>query len=386
MLSTGLEILGVVTLLAETLFLAVLAGYVGQAYQVGMFQRTAIDYLFTATSAALRRAPRERTVEELHRYGELARLRAQIRRDGSSCRTCDLAIASIGGEPDDQSAVGELASRRRALHREALGRLQARVDGAGEEEVLELGVRWLRAEQRHLAWSGVREIGPGVGRAFFDRAVRAVPAAALAITGLTLFGWLLLGSRQLRPVGLEYAIVHAPQLGVELGPVAGIGWVLIGMHRRALRPALDAMSDREALRFRRLLVASFALAAATYVSLYFGWPEDLERWSLRQARAIRGPWSFVIVVPMANVFCVWWLRRAWGIWRAEGRIVRSQRVEHLGSAVFAGGILFVFDVLGPLALIPAGHDRLRLGSAFVAVALFTVASLLAGWSRRIRGP
>ena len=382
MLTAALEVLGAVALFANTLLAAVLLGYVAQAYQVGMFRRTAVNYLFTAATAGLRGAPRERTMEEVGRYEQLRLLRAQIAGERSSCLACDQAIGSIVGDPGDDDALGDLASRRRQLHREALGRLEALARGADPDTILDRGGQWFAAETRRLAWRAVREIGPGAGRAFLVRARRAVPDAILIIGVLTLIAWPLVASRPLRQVTLGDVIDHAPTLGAGLGLVAGTGYVLISMHRGALRSVLEAMSEREAVCFRRLFLGSFVLAAATFVGYYFGWPQDLESWLLGEARAVHGAWSMAIVAPVVNVVCLRWLRNAWMIWRAAGVIVRWQRIEYLGSAAFAAGILFALDVLVPLALIQAGPG-IRLASASVAVLLFAVASVLAMWSRRV---
>ncbi|HEU0316481.1 MAG TPA: hypothetical protein VFR49_04075 [Solirubrobacteraceae bacterium] len=383
MLTAALEVLGVVALSANTVLAAVLVGYVAQAYQVGMFRRTAVDYLFAVTTSGLRSAPRERTVEEVGRYEQLRLLRAQIAGERPSCRTCNQAIASLLGDPGDDDVPAELAARRRELHREALGRLEALARGADADTILEHGRQWFAAETRRLAWRAVREIGPRAGRAFLARARRVIPDAALITGVLTLIAWPLVAARPLRQVTLGDVIDHAPTLGAGLGLVGGTGYVLVSMHRGALRSVLEAMSEREAVCFRRLFLAAVVLAAATFTGYYFGWPQDAESWLLRQARAVHGSWSFAIVAPVANVLCLRWIRNAWTIWRAAGIIVKWQRIEYLGSALFAMAILSAVDVLPPLRLARAGPG-FRSVYASVAVVLFTSAGVLAMWSRRVR--
>ncbi len=363
----------------------VVVSYVLLAYQVGTFHRNAVAALFDAVNRAIAGESREWTVEEVRRYADLKQLHRRLMAERSDPRLSDRAITNLLGCADDERELTVLERRRDELHAEALQRILDRARGADAATILRRGQRWLLGETIRLAWLAVREIGPRVWETFAERALRVLPRAALVMAGAVFVAWPVAALLQRGSARSGDALALAPELGAGAGLLVGIGYVLIGMHRGALSPALDAMPAGAARRSRRIVLAGFALAALMFLAAYRGWIETTQRWTAAQVPQIPREAGFVIVLIGANWLFGSVMRQAWTVWRARGVIVAWQRVESLGAVIFAASMLLVFDGLGPLLLAEVRGDALISLFAYVVFSLFVASialSYVAKWMRR----
>jgi hypothetical protein len=379
-LITSLQVVGAVMLFTVgSLAFVVGMGFAG-AYQTG-FRREAVEWLFEAVRQALASEGRPRTLRELELHMRLTRALEQELARPLDATAGDRAVASLLGKQVDPVELGRIAARRSELQAEALERIRVRGRAEDAGTILRLGDVWLRREASRLAWIAVRELGPAVLRDFLAEARVAAEKAVFLIVLSVAMLWAGAGVAATRLLPFTAADVFAfLALSVTVGaPLIGSGYVLLRMLRRAIAPLGDATPEGLNVASARVLLLSAALTVVVFLAAYLGWFAETQ-----QALAKLTPprlshrLAFALALPPVNAGYLWAARRAGRVWGARGIVVRSQRIQVVGAAVFATGLVFFFDAVGLLTIFGQAGEPVLTWTSFVSVSLFVFAAALDG--------
>jgi hypothetical protein len=313
-------------------------GFAG-AYQTG-FRREAVEWLFEAVRQALASEGRPRTLRELELHMRLTRALEQELAKPLDAPAGDRAVASLLGKQADPVELGRIAARRSEVQAEALERIRVRGRAGDAGTILRLGNVWLRREASRLAWIAVRELGPAVLRDFLAEARVAAEKAVFLIVLSVAMLWAGVAATRLLPFTAADVFAFLA-LSVTVGaPLIGSGYVLLRMLRRAIAPLGDATPEGLNVASARVLLLSAALTVVVFLAGYLGWFAETQ-----QALAKLTPprlshrLAFALALPPVNAGYLWAARRAGRVWGARGIVVRSQRIQVVGAAVFATGLV-----------------------------------------------
>jgi hypothetical protein len=342
-----------------------------------MYKRTAIGHIATTTRRRLATDGGRLTLEERQQLETLRKLEAALAKAESCPRALERAVAAAANRADPEFRAW-MAQRRRDLQRDALGRIEARVaDAASGRLLLATGRRFLWNETWRLRWTAAVEVGPIVARTFVgrtDTAMSRAQAHGLWVAGLVS---VLLAAMRVTPAG-PYAVIS---LAIGVATIVGGGLVLVRMYRAALCGALEGRTDEQARSFGRAMVLAFALSAGAFVSLYMGWYQRWQRWSLEHVGEVgTGDGGLALGFAMIVLLLGWIAFFHWRVSR-DTEIVRWERTNSLGVMLLASSLLLALAGMGLGALV-RGSAILPPAVALLVFAMMSASIALSLWGSR----